>query len=127
MEPVDCDPTWIDRVLTAATRVHTAFGPDLLESVYESAMMVEPKSETIRASNQIEVPVFYCGERLGLGFRADIRIEDVLLLELKAVDTIQDIHIAKMITYLRLLHPKRGYILNFNVRLLKHGIERISI
>ena len=81
----------------------------------------------IPARRQVEVPVSYRGRDLGTGFRADIIVADCLLLELKAVEALAPIHIAQVITYLKLLGFKRGYLLNFNVPLLKHGIKRISI
>jgi len=89
--------------------------------------MVELEVAGIPARRQVEVPVSYRGRDLGTGFRADIIVADCLLLELKAVEALAPIHIAQVITYLKLLGFKRGYLLNFNVPLLKHGIKRISI
>jgi GxxExxY protein len=124
---IDCSDELIDRVLTAATNVHRALGPGLLESVYELALLVELQETAIAARRQVEVPVFYRGQELGVGFRADIIVADCLLLELKSIDTFAPIHLAQVITYLKLLGFKRGYLLNFNVPLLKHGIKRVSI
>ena len=73
------------------------------------------------------MPVQYRGHNLGAGFRADIIVADSLLLELKSVDAFDDVHLAQVITYLKLLRFKRGYLLNFNTKLLKDGIKRISI
>jgi GxxExxY protein len=122
-----CDPEIIDQVLTAATNVHRELGPGLLESVYELALMVELADAGIPAERQVEVPVRYRGRLLGTGFRADIIVADSLLLELKCVEEFTDVHLAQVITYLKLLRFKRGYLLNFNTRLLKDGIKRISI
>jgi GxxExxY protein len=117
----------IDAVLDCATEVHRRLGPGLLESVYELAMMVELREAGIAACRQVEVPVEYRGLDLGIGFRADIIVEGCLLLELKTVDAINAVHMAQTITYLKLLRIKRGFILNFNVRLMKDGIKRVSI
>jgi len=123
----ECDPQVVDQVLTAATNVHKALGPGLLESVYELALMIELGAVGIPAARQVEVPVQYRGHNLGAGFRADIIVADSLLLELKSVDAFDDVHLAQVITYLKLLRFKRGYLLNFNTKLLKDGIKRISI
>ena len=89
--------------------------------------MVEFAESRIDARRQVEIPVKYKGRDLGLGFRADIIVNDCLLLELKAVKEISPIHVSQVITYLKLLDFKRGYLLNFNTRLLKDGIKRISV
>ncbi|MBI5118775.1 GxxExxY protein [Candidatus Poribacteria bacterium] len=123
----DCDEALIDQVLTSATIVHSKLGPGLLESVCELALMVELKNAGVPAQRQVEIPVTYQGHDLGVGFRADIIVADCLLLEIKAVTELTDIHLAQVLTYLKLLHFKRGYLLNFNTKLLKEGIRRISI
>lgn len=123
----DCGEELIAQVLTAATTVHRLLGPGLLESVYELALMKELADAGITASRQVEIPVKYKGQDLGAGFRADIIVADCLLLELKAVNETTPLHIAQVITYLKLLQFKRGYLLNFNTKLLKNGIKRISI
>ncbi len=123
----DCSEDLIERVLTAATVVHRELGPGLLESVYEKALLVELMEVGVGARHQVEIPVVYRGRDLGVGFRADLIVEDCLLLELKCVDVFTPVHTAQVITYLKLLRFKRGFLLNFNVRLLKQGIKRISI
>ena len=124
---IECSEELIGRVLTAATEVHKALGPGLLESVYELALMVELEAAGIPARRQVDIPVSYRGQDLGTGFRADVIVADCLLLELKSVEAFAPIHVAKVINYLKLLGFKRGYLLNFNVPLLKQGIKRISI
>ena len=126
-ELIDCPDELIDKVLTAATEVHKALGPGLLESVYELALMIELELMGIPARRQIDVDVNYRGRDLGTGFRADLIVDGCLLLELKSVEALVPIHTAQLITYLKLLGFKRGYILNFNVPLLKQGIKRVSI
>jgi len=122
-----CDEKLIDAVLTCATNVHRELGPGLLESVYEQALMIELVDAGIPAQRQVDIPAQYRGHDLGLGFRADIIIADSLLLEVKSVNEFTDIHLAQVITYLKLLRFKRGYLLNFNSYLLRDGIKRVSI
>jgi GxxExxY protein len=124
---VVCRDELIEDVIGVAIKVHTILGPGLLESVYEHASMFEFAEAKIPAQRQVEIPVIYRGRDLGVGFRADIIVADSLLLEFKAVDRITDIHIAQTITYLKLLKFKRGLILNFNAKLLKEGIKRVSM
>ena len=113
--------------LGAAISVHKALGPGLLESTYENAMMIELADREIGAKRQVEIPAMYKGRDLGVGYRADIIVADCLLLELKTVEALSALHIAQLITYLRLLRFKRGYLLNFNCKTMAKGIKRISI
>jgi len=122
-----CSEDLIDQVLTAATKVHRELGPGLLESVYEKALMFELMEAGISAKSQVDVPVKYRNIDLGLGFRADIIVNNNLLLELKTVKEFSPIHLSQVMTYLKVLNIKRGFLLNFNTRLLKNGIKRISI
>lgn len=123
----ECSEELIDRVLTAATDVHRELGAGLFESVYEAALMIELDSCGLAATRQVEIPATYKGVDLGMGFRADVIVEDCLLLELKSVNGLNDRHLAQMITYLNLLRFKRGFLINFNERLLKDGLRRVSI
>lgn len=123
----DCDERLIEVVLTAATNVHRELGPGLLESIYELALLQELLDVGVTAKRQVEVPVFYRGVNLGVGFRADLIIEEQLVLEIKSVESIVAIHLSQLITYLKLTKIKRGFLLNFNARLLKDGIKRVSI
>lgn len=123
----DCDEGLIDAVLTAATNVHRELGPGLLESVYELALMIELSGFGIEATRQVEIPVSYRGQDLGIGFRADIIVADCLLLEIKAIEDFNTTHLAQIMTYLKLLGLKRGFLLNFHKKLLKDGIKRVSL
>ncbi len=127
MELVVCKDDLIEKVIGAAIEVHRQLGPGLLESVYEQALMIELADRGIVARSQVEVPTSYKGRDLGLGFRADIIVEDSLILELKACSALEPIHLAQIMNYQRLLSFKRGLLVNFNCRLLKDGIKRISI
>ena len=90
------------------------------------ALMHELAIKKINVKRQADVTLEYKGENLGTGFRADLIVEECLLMELKSVESLNNIHTAQTITYLKLLRFKRGLLINFNVRLLKHGIKRIS-
>ncbi|HEX7026753.1 MAG TPA: GxxExxY protein [Gammaproteobacteria bacterium] len=127
MELVDCGEAVAGQVIAAAITVHRILGPGLLESAYEKALVFELQERGLKVDYQVDVPLIYKANDLGTGFKADIIVEDSLLLELKAVDKLTDIHIAQVITYLKLLKIKRGFLLNFNQKLMKNGIKRISI
>jgi len=127
MELVVCKDDLIEKVIGAAIEVHRELGPSLLESVYEQALMIELADRVIVARSQVEVPTSYKGRDLGLGFRADIIVEDSLILELKACSALEPIHLAQIMNYQRLLGFKRGLLVNFNCKLLKDGIKRVSI
>jgi GxxExxY protein len=122
-----CSEVLIEDVLGAALTVHKQLGPGLLESIYRSALSVELNSSGIQALSEVPIPVIYKGRSLGIGYRIDLLVADALVLELKCVESLAPIHTSQLITYLRLLNIKRGLIINFNVRLLKNGIKRISI
>jgi len=117
----------MERVLAAAISVHRELGPGLLESVYELALLQELLGAGIAARRQVDIPVYYRGVELGIGFRADVIVEERLLLEIKSVEAILPIHLSQVITYLKLASIKRGFLLNFNARLLKDGIKRVSV
>ena len=122
-----CNEAIINAVLSAAIAVHRQLGPGLLESVYEHALMIELADAGIQACRQGEVSAHYRGPDLGLGFRADIVVAGSLLREIKSVEEFSPALLAQVMTYLKLLGFKRGYLLNFNKRLLKDGIKRVSI
>ncbi|MBB6092764.1 GxxExxY protein [Povalibacter uvarum] len=116
----------IDETLTAATAVHSILGPGLLESIYQHALAYELRARGLDV--QVEAPIFvtYRGIDLGVGYRADIVVCDALILEIKSMSGVDASHVAQLLTYLRLSGIRVGYILNFNHRLLKHGIKRVS-
>ncbi len=116
-----------ERVIGLAIEVHRILGPGLLESVYESALHYELEAAGIECRRQVAVDVAYKGRPMGLGFRVDLLIEQVLPIELKAVERLTDLHKAQLLSYLNLLKVKRGLLINFNAMPLKTGIRRISI
>ena len=112
-------------VLNRAMKVHTSLGPGLLESVYELCLVHELSKMGIKASRQVALPVRYDGIEIEGGFRVDLVIEDQVIAEIKAVEKILPVHKSQLLTYLRLSGLKLGYLLNFNVPLLKDGIKRM--
>ena len=111
--------------VNAAYQVHLALGPGLLESVYEVCMMHEFAKAGVRAERQVGCPVQYDGLSLDAALRLDILVESQLILELKAVEQIAPVHKAQMITYLKLTNRRVGLLINFNVSVIKDGIERV--
>jgi len=107
--------------------VHKTLGPGLLESIYQKALALELSLYKIAYVQESKVPVIYRGFNLGTGFRADFIIDESLVLELKTVESLENVHTAQLISYLKLLNIKTGYLLNFNTSQLKNGIKRISI
>lgn len=124
---IEAPDTLIQRVIRHAIMVRSHLGPGVLESVYEWALLAELRSAGITAESQVPVQAVYKGQDLGLGFRADIVVDGQLLLELKTVEEILPLHVAQAITCLKLPGLKRAILFNFNTRLLKDGIKRISI
>ncbi len=109
----------------AALEVHRQLGPGLLESAYEACFAHELELRGIRHQRQVTVPLNYKGRLVEVGFRADVLVGEKLLIELKAVDELQPIHRAQVITYLKLLNLPLGLLINFNSALLKHGLRRV--
>ncbi len=112
-------------VVDAAYKVHTTLGPGLLESVYESVMDFELRRRKLTVNRQVVIPVFYEGVRLDEGFRADLIVEDQVIVELKSVEAVHPVHKKQLLTYLRLADKRVGLLINFNVTLIKDGISRV--
>jgi GxxExxY protein len=111
----------------AAIEVHRELGPGLLESAYEQRLCYELKSRRIPFQRQLDLPVVYKGLPLDCGYRIDVMVDDSIVLELKAVESLAPIHDAQLMTYLKLSHKKLGLLMNFNVALMKDGIKRIVL
>ena len=122
-------PAEVERLATAvvdsAFAVHLELGPGLLESAYEACLSHELRLRGVKHQLQLPVPLNYKGIRVEIGYRADIVVEEKLLVELKSVDQLLPIHTAQVITYLRLKKFPLGLLINFNEVLIKHGIHRI--
>ncbi|HXX12252.1 MAG TPA: GxxExxY protein [Burkholderiales bacterium] len=112
-------------ILACAMRVHTALGPGLLESTYEVCLAHELAKEGLRAERQVTLPIEYDGVRLDAGYRIDLLIESTVVLEVKSVDKLAEIHTAQLLSYLKLGKFHLEYLLNFNVLHMKEGIRRV--
>jgi GxxExxY protein len=123
---MDRDPLTA-RVIGCAIEVHRALGPGLLESAYEQCLARELSLQAVPFQLQVPVPVEYKGFQLDCGYRIDILVDDELILELKAVQTVSDLHKAQLLSYMRLAGIRIGLLLNFNVVLLKDGIIRFKV
>jgi len=114
------------RIIKAAINVHKALGPGLLESVYQAAMPVELRFMEMAVQSEVPLPIFYRGQEIHEdGFRLDLLVEDTVIVELKSVAKLEDIHKKQLLTYLRLANKPLGLLINFNEVLLKDGIVRI--
>jgi GxxExxY protein len=111
-------------ILGAAMSVHSALGPGLLESVYEACLAYELAKRGHSVARQVEIPVVYQDVKVECGFRADLVVHCAVLVELKAVESLQPIHESQLFTYLRLTKLRLGLLINFNTRHLKDGINR---
>jgi GxxExxY protein len=111
-------------VVDAAIEVHRHLGPGLLESAYEACLCHELTARGIAVEHQVPLPVSYKGLQIDAAYRIDIRVEGLIILELKAVEKLEPIHEAQLMTYLRLSNLWLGFLINFNVPLLRDGIRR---
>ncbi len=102
-------------VLGCAIKVHTALGPGLLESTYEVCLAYELSKAGVKAERQIALPVIYDEVRLDAGYRLDLLVEDMVIVELKVIEKLLPIHTAQLLGYLKISKRKLGYLLNFNV------------
>jgi GxxExxY protein len=113
-----------EAIIGAAMEVHRAFGPGLLESIYEMCLCRELSIRGIPFERQVLTPVEYKGVKLDCGYRADMVVDGTILLEIKAIDSLLPIHDAQLLSYLKLGGWKIGLLINFNVELLKNGLRR---
>ena len=112
-------------IIGAAIEVHRELGPGLLESIYEHCLVLELKQLGLELKRQHEVQVTYKGEPLELGFRIDLWVEDLIIVELKAIDGKHDVHTAQLLSYLKLTECKLGLLINFNQETLVKGVRRV--
>lgn len=109
----------------AAFKIHTELGPGLLESVYEAALSYELTKMGYQIKNQVGVPMIYAEMKMDVGFRLDVLVNDLVIVEIKSVDALADIHHKQLLTYLKLSGKKLGILINFNSASLKDSIVRI--
>ena len=112
-------------VLGCAIKVHTALGPGLLESTYEVCLAYELGKAGVKAERQVALPVIYDEVRLDAGYRLDLLVEDIVIVELKVIEKVLPVHTAQLLSYLKISKRKLGYLLNFNVPQMRQGIKRV--
>lgn len=112
-------------VVDVAIQIHRELGSGLLESVYEVVLAKELENRGLSVRRQVPVPIAYRGIRFDEGFRADIIVEDRVILELKSIEQVAKVHSKQTLTYLRLTGLRLGFLLNFGAALMKDGIERV--
>ncbi len=113
------------RIIACALKEHTAIGPGVLESVYQTCLLHELQKAGLTVQAQVALPVEYDGLRLDWGYRLDLLVENTVIVELKCVEALLPIHTAQLLTYLRLANKPLGLLLNFNVIHLREGIKRV--
>ena len=113
-------------VVDLCLKIHKILGPGLLESVYEEVLVYELKKLGLIVARQTGIPVVYETVTLDIGFKADVIIENKVILELKSVETILPVHKKQLLTYLKLTNMKLGLLINFNENMIKNGITRIA-
>ena len=117
--------TLTEQIIGAAIEVHRALGPGLLESVYEACLAQELMVRGLRTARQVPLPVRYKGVRVDCGYRVDLWVEGAVIAELKTVAKLEPIHLAQLLSYLRLSGCRVGLVINFNVLQLRSGIRRV--
>ncbi|MCL2073662.1 MAG: GxxExxY protein [Marinilabiliaceae bacterium] len=115
------------KVLDAAFRVHSELGAGLLESAYEECLFYELQQVGLKVEKQKALPVVYKEVKLDVGYRIDLFVENCIVVEIKSVESLTDIHFSQILTYLKLSDCTLGLLVNFNVRHLKDGIKRVIL
>ncbi len=115
----------VKAIVNAAYRVHIELGPGLLESAYEVCLIYELKNAGLHVASQLKLPVVYRNVRLDCSYRIDLLVEEKVVVEIKAVSFLNEVHLAQTITYLKLSNCKLGLLINFNVAKIKDGIKRV--
>jgi GxxExxY protein len=122
-QPIEND--WSHEIIGAAVEVQRVLGTGLLESAYAGALALELTALQLRFAREVPVEAVYKGQNLGLGYRADFIVENSVIVELKAIDAVTEIHRAQLLSYLRLANLKLGLLINFNVFPVVKGIHRV--
>lgn len=116
---------YTDRLLACAYTVHSLLGPGLLESVYEKALMYELTQKGFKVERQVPIKVLYKGIELGEVYRIDLLVDGKVIIEIKSVGELLPVHFKQLMTYLKLQNLRYGYLINFDVTMLKDGIHRV--
>lgn len=119
--------TLTEQIIGAAIQVHRELGPGLLESAYEVCLCHELSLSDLKIERQKVIPIFYKGIKLDAGYRLDLVVEGQVIVEIKAVSELLPVHEAQLLSYLKQAGGGRGLLINFNVKLLKHGIRRLIV
>ena len=114
-----------ERILNCAFKIHTALGPGLLESSYKECLYYELKKNGLMVEKEKSLPLIYEEVTLECGYRVDLLVESKVVVELKSVDQLNDVHTAQVLTYLKLTNCRIGLLINFNVSKLTNGIKRL--
>ena len=114
-------------VIEHSIDIHRKLGPGLFESVYEEVLHYKLTQSGLRVQRKQEVPVIFEGKKMGIGFRADLIVEDALIVEIKSIEKLQPVHAKQLLTYMKLTHIPIGLLINFNEALLVEGIKRLRI
>ena len=112
-------------VVDAALKIHKILGPGMLESVYQATLTYELRKRGLQVDEQTPVPVYYETVKLELAFRVDLLIDEKVVVEIKSIERLAPVHRAQLLTYLRLMDLRLGLLVNFNVELIKDGIQRV--
>ena len=112
-------------IVDAVLKVHKTLGPGLLESSYQQCLDLELRKRGLKVETEVVLPIIYDGTRLDAGYRFDMRIEEMIVIENKVVEKILPVHEAQLLTYLKLSGLHLGFIINWNVALVKYGIKRM--
>jgi GxxExxY protein len=113
-------------IVDSAIKIHRALGPGLLESAYQSCLIYELTKRGLKVEHEILLPVHYDGHLIQNGYRVDMFVEDCVIIENKCVDVVLPVHEAQLLTYLKLKNCRLGFLLNWRVNLMKHGIKRMA-
>jgi len=113
-------------IVDAAYKTHKALGPGLLESIYELVLFQEIRKKGLICNRQAGVDVYYDGKIIGEGFRADLIVENKVIVEIKSVEQVIPLHLKQLLTYLTIANMKLGFLINFNTSLIKEGIYRVA-
>jgi len=114
-----------NKVIGLAIEVHKALGPGLLESAYKECLFYKIQQEGLKVEKEKAMPLVFEDVRLECGYRMDLLVENKLVIEIKSVDALNDVHLAQTLTYMKLGNFRLGLLINFNVVLLKYGIKRV--
>lgn len=114
-------------IVDAAFKVHKEFGPGLLESAYQACHAYELRKRGHLVRTELKLPILYDGQEFDEGYRIDELVDELIIIENKSVDTVLPVHMAQILTYMKLKNVKLGFLINWNVKLIKNGIQRVVL